>query len=28
MASELFTLADCSFYPTIAYMMHRGLLLG
>ena len=26
-ASELFTLADCSFYPTIAYMMHRGLLL-
>uniref|UniRef100_UPI00286BFE28 glutathione S-transferase family protein n=1 Tax=Chamaesiphon sp. OTE_8_metabat_110 TaxID=2964696 RepID=UPI00286BFE28 len=27
-ASELFTLADCSFYPTIAYMMHRGLLLN
>jgi glutathione S-transferase len=26
-ASESFTLADCSFYPTIAYMMHRGLLL-
>ena len=26
-ASELFTLADCSFYPAIAYMMHRGLLL-
>ena len=26
-ASELFTLADCSFYPTISYMMHRGLLL-
>ena len=26
-ASELFTLADCSFYPTIVYMMHRGLSL-
>jgi glutathione S-transferase len=26
-ASELFTLADCAFYPTIAYMMHRGLSL-
>lgn len=26
-ASESFTLADCSFSPTIAYMMHRGLLL-
>ena len=26
-ASESFTLADCSFYPTISYMMHRGLLL-
>lgn len=26
-AGESFTLADCSFYPTIAYLMHRGLLL-
>jgi glutathione S-transferase len=26
-ASESFTLADCSFYPTIAYMKHRGLSL-
>ena len=23
-ASESFTLADCSFYPTIAYMRRRG----
>ncbi len=26
-ASESFTLADCSFYPTISYMRHRGLSL-
>jgi glutathione S-transferase len=26
-ASESITLADCSFYPTIAYMRHRGLSL-
>jgi glutathione S-transferase len=26
-ASESFTLADCSFYPTIGYMTHRGLSL-
>jgi glutathione S-transferase len=26
-ASKSFTLADCSVYPTIAYMMHRGLEL-
>lgn len=26
-ASESFTLADCSFYPTLAYMMRRGLSL-
>jgi glutathione S-transferase len=26
-ASESITLADCSFYPTIAYMVHRGLSL-
>jgi glutathione S-transferase len=25
--SKSFTLADCSVYPTIAYMMHRGLKL-
>jgi len=26
-ASEMFTLADCSFYPVLAYMMRRGLNL-
>ena len=26
-ASELFTLADCSFYPVLAYLMRRGLTL-
>jgi glutathione S-transferase len=26
-ASEQFTLADCSFYPVLAYLMRRGLLL-
>jgi glutathione S-transferase len=26
-ARESITLADCSFYPTIAYMVHRGLSL-
>ena len=24
---ETFTLADCCFYPTLAYQMHRGLTL-
>lgn len=26
-AGEQFTLADCSFYPVLAYMMRRGLIL-
>ena len=26
-ASESFTLADCSFYPVLAYLMRRGLIL-
>lgn len=26
-ASDLFTLADCSFYPVLAYLMRRGLIL-
>jgi glutathione S-transferase len=27
-AGELFTLADCAFYPTLAYMLRRGLSLA
>ena len=26
-ASKMFTLADCSFYPVLAYLMRRGLIL-
>ncbi len=28
LASDLFTLADCSFYPVLAYLMRRGLVLN